>query len=138
MRDDGCKIDGCRRWHKHHSLNHCSSLADAKGLFGRSAAKSRGSGEEQPLKSVPVQAGKQVRLANPQRYGQTNHTPNLLSCHEIIDLQTAPRLFDALGSSCASNREFTKTESSSCCAARMGMRRTMAYGSARSPRYCAS
>ena len=42
------------------------------------------------MKSAPVQAGKQVRLAKPQRYGQTSHTPNLLSCHEIIDFQTAP------------------------------------------------
>jgi hypothetical protein len=52
--------------------------------------KKSGSGEEQTLKSVAVQADKQVRLAKPQRYGQTNHTPNLLSCHDIIDLQTAP------------------------------------------------
>jgi len=50
-----------------------------------SAAKSRGSGEEQPLKSVSGQAGQAGETAKPQRYGQTNHTPNLLSCHEIMD-----------------------------------------------------
>jgi len=38
-----------------------------------------------------------VRLVRPQRYGLINHTDILLSCHEIRDLQTAPRLLAALG-----------------------------------------